>query len=168
MFQVGPVPTRAHFLLLIKGSRINIRISEEFPQFVAFWIIVEHSEANITKETRVIWCKTVIVRHPSVVKNKKCIITINFLRCKLWTVMIYKYNTTTFSSYLIIIIPHRIFCTCIDTDLSLSVLYKATSRHTGERCFSGRLLQVHRGEHKSTHFPWHTHPRNRHMDIIIF
>lgn len=50
---------------LIKGSRINIRISKEFPQFVAFRVIVEHSEANITKETWVLWCKTVIVRHPS-------------------------------------------------------------------------------------------------------
>lgn len=50
--------------VLVENPRIDIRICKKLPQFTAFCIIVEHSKTNITEETRILWCQTVIVGYP--------------------------------------------------------------------------------------------------------
>lgn len=49
---------------LVESPWVNIRISKEFSQFIAFCIIMEHSKTNITEETGVLWSKAVLIGHP--------------------------------------------------------------------------------------------------------
>lgn len=48
----------------VENPRINIRICKKLPQFIAFCIIMEHPETNITEETRIPWRQTVSVGYP--------------------------------------------------------------------------------------------------------
>lgn len=49
---------------LVESPWVNVRVSKELSQFIAFCIIMEHSKTNVTEETGVLWSETVLISHP--------------------------------------------------------------------------------------------------------